>query len=155
MTSVLLTTQFRLTGLPGVDCDLPQMYVQTQSGYFWTQDTLSDQGQMLQSSLHPEPPLSNIQRDRPNPLIISVLGGPGLNQQVCVFEVTSEPVEVSSLSSGLPVTWDSAWVLILGWVSLRWVMLSNLVPCSVWGLQALRTTQKTAATAYPGVWVWV
>ena len=52
---------------------------------------------------------------------------------------------------GLPASRDPAWVLIPGWVSLWWVMLCNLVPCSVWGLRVIRTTQHTAATTYLSV----
>ena len=63
---------------------------------------------------------------------------------VCVFEVTSEPAEVTSHSQRLLLGWDLAWVLIPGWVTLRWVMLCNLVPCSVWGLLILWTTMHTS-----------
>ncbi|CAB1428445.1 unnamed protein product [Pleuronectes platessa] len=59
---------------------------------------------------------------------------------------------VHSHSPGLPEARDSAWVLIPGWMSLRWVTLCNLVPRSVWGLQAFRTTQHPAAAPGPSAW---
>lgn len=83
----------------------------------------------------------------------------GLNQPVwgCVCECVClrspvRPAEVSSSSPRLLVAWDWAWVLIPGWMSLRWVMLCNLGPCSVWGLQVLETTQCCAATSSLCVW---
>lgn len=90
--------------------------------------------------------------DQTPSLFQSWVGLSSTNKCVCVC--LRSPLNLSRsapTAPGLPASRDPAWVLIPGWVSLWWVMLCNLVPCSVWGLRVIRTTQHTAATTYLSV----